>query len=1419
MLKYAHFLLEKLSIVVCTLFVIVVSIISPASALTQVSECGIYSTANDILNLTRNIENTTTASYCILMNGANQTFEGNGFYIINRTYTGDILWINKENQTVNNLTVGASSSNYGFNIRESRAIIKNSNISGGSIGVIMASSKRDITIKDSYFSNQITYDIYTNGPLTNLTYQRNIHTNWSGQGYLGAFALRLLYNSTASNNIFKDTNRSTDAVAVRIYDGDNLLFYNNSFLNNSRESYGIYLGNVNNSQIFNNTFQDNSVASASTISLYLSPTSRNNQIYNNLFNSTTNYFYANDLGQNNVFHDNRYICNKNTDSNHGLKLDTINATVYNEYIRGCTFGLLFHNGTTQSRAWNITSFNSSVGVYFLADSSYNTLTNSTITLSVTYGIAFYDDKTSYLNVFPPRFNNVSNVIIQNQTGSSNAIYYRNQSHDNLVRDSIIRYTSSGNDISAEQESPNNTLLNVTYNLSRESISAGSNIIRKWYFQANVTNSSASAISGVNVTVYNRTNDYQFNLTTSSAGLTTLQEIIDYINNGGTRTYYSNYTFFASKSAYTAANQSQNITSSQNTLMSFILLNTDITPPQITIVYPSNTTYSINVSNINYTISETNPDKCWYSIDNGVTNSTPHVMAGTNFTNVISDEGSNTWTVYCNDSFGNENSTSVTFFKDTVYPLISITSPSNNTNTTNTQIEINYSTSDTNIQACWWTNNSGLSNHSITCGTNITGVTWDEGLNIITIYANDTANNINSSSVTFRLDSLPPSVSIIFPQNNTNTTNTQLGINYTASDSGVGLSSCWYTRNNGATNTTLDNCVNVTGVTWGEGTNNVTIYVNDSLNNVNSTSVRFYVDSINPTINFTYPTETQTILSRRNILLNVTSTDANLKNITIYLYNSTLSLINSTNSTTSPLFYNFSLSTDGIYYFNATAYDNFGNKNSTETRNVTIDSTPPLISVIFPMNNTNTTNTQLEINYTVSDLHLSSCWWTNNSGTSNHSINCGTNITSIVWNEGFNIIQIYVNDTINNQNSSSLTFFVDSTPPTVNLISPPNSTNTNNATVTFSCNITDAQISNLTLYIWNSTQDLNYTNTTVLSGVSNSTNWTRTLSSGRYYWNCLGKDLLGNSAWSLQNNTILIDTLAPVIHLISPEDNHEENISTTATFVYNVTDTNNANCSLIIDGLVRDTNSSVNISGANNTFTYSSSTGMHNWSINCTDIAGNTANSSSRTLNISYVTLTEETDIDQEQSSSGGGNFVSDIGELKDTPVDKTIYRNGVINFKLENNKHRMKLTKLTQNSATVTIYSEPVTETLMVGEEKMIDLNGDDIYDLYLKLNSIKNALVASFTIKAIHESTLTPQENKENQTSGEQNRQRDTTTNPPQINVKKDLPFGMMFIVAIVALVLVFAIIFIIFKISKKKRILRTRNNFRFIAKQYKSS
>jgi len=81
-------------------------------------------------------------------------------------------------------------------------------------------------------------------------------------------------------------------------------------------------------------------------------------------------------------------------------------------------------------------------------------------------------------------------------------------------------------------------------------------------------------------------------------------------------------------------------------------------PNINITLPLNITYAIPPTKISYIASDTNLQSCWYSLDKGTTNTT--ITCGNNVTGLSSNVGSNTWTVYVNDSASNTNKSVVTF---------------------------------------------------------------------------------------------------------------------------------------------------------------------------------------------------------------------------------------------------------------------------------------------------------------------------------------------------------------------------------------------------------------------------------------------------------------------------------------------------------------------------------------------------------------------------------------------------------------------------------------------------------------------------------------------------------------------------------------------------------------------------------------
>lgn len=108
---------------------------------------------------------------------------------------------------------------------------------------------------------------------------------------------------------------------------------------------------------------------------------------------------------------------------------------------------------------------------------------------------------------------------------------------------------------------------------------------------------------------------------------------------------------------------------------------------------------------------------------------------------------------------------------------------------------------------------------------------------VTNSSSDSFCNFTSANRTFVIDRTAPNFVLTNPTGNYYAPNLIFDINYTKKDIGGGGGSCWYSYNNGA-NVTLANCANATLNFSRLSNQNITVWVNDSVNNVNSSSKTF-----------------------------------------------------------------------------------------------------------------------------------------------------------------------------------------------------------------------------------------------------------------------------------------------------------------------------------------------------------------------------------------------------------------------------------------------------------------------------------------------------------------------------------------------------------------------------------------------------
>ncbi len=196
-------------------------------------------------------------------------------------------------------------------------------------------------------------------------------------------------------------------------------------------------------------------------------------------------------------------------------------------------------------------------------------------------------------------------------------------------------------------------------------------------------------------------------------------------------------------------------------------------------------------------------------------------------------------------------TTLNYISNDDFPEINITYPNNNSNYSFVQTIINYTVFDSNLNSCWYTLNNGLVNTSVICGTNITGLSSVQGNNNWKVYVNDSSGSESFSGISFFVDSISPSISILTPSNNSISSNSLIFVNYSVSDSGVGLSFCWWTNSSGLLNNSVA-CGTNFSFNGLEGNNFVTVYSNDSFGNVNSSTTTIRVDTLAPVVNILSP---------------------------------------------------------------------------------------------------------------------------------------------------------------------------------------------------------------------------------------------------------------------------------------------------------------------------------------------------------------------------------------------------------------------------------------------------------------------------------------------------------------------------------------------------------------------------------------
>lgn len=322
------------------------------------------------------------------------------------------------------------------------------------------------------------------------------------------------------------------------------------------------------------------------------------------------------------------------------------------------------------------------------------------------------------------------------------------------------------------------------------------------------------------------------------------------------------------------------------------------------------------------------------------------------------------------------------------------------------------------------------------------------------------------------------------------------------------------------------------------------------------------------------------------------------------------------------------------------------------------------------------------------------------------------------------------------NVYNATLEIEQIKPVIILGTPDNNANLTSSTQTFNASLSDWQLRNATLIIWNSTGSIVYSETNNITGVTNTTSFNiSNLSIGNYNWTFNSSDTRGNTG----NGTIRTFSIPAIITILTPSDGYSVT-GNSATLDFNFTiDTaaNISNCSLIVNSNSTQTLNITNSSTVQN-FTQELSVGTNTWQISCMDL-----NNSQYLTGTRSITITLPAPVVVASSSSGGGGGGGGVATVFKPTEDevKEGYTNNLrvkekIQFTLFDNlaaRHTLTVDAITNEYANITIRSNPVKLTLGIGQSAKLNLSSSDFYDLYIRLDEIENKK-AKFTIQIIQE-------------------------------------------------------------------------------------
>lgn len=394
----------------------------------------------------------------------------------------------------------------------------------------------------------------------------------------------------------------------------------------------------------------------------------------------------------------------------------------------------------------------------------------------------------------------------------------------------------------------------------------------------------------------------------------------------------------------------------------VTVNVDLTAPTIAILSPANNSYVRKIVTINISGYDAHFDYMELYIDaNKVATFNTSGVHTYSWNTSSEPYGAYQLTLTGYDIVGNNASTTITVTVDNMPPIVSITSPLNNTFVRG------------NITITFTAQDPVLKNASLMIGDafafNVTGNTSQpfntarlpDGNYSLTLVAYDWAGNKAETSINISIDNTKPTAHITCPASNSYVKGT-VNVNFTFSDSNLENATLLLDGQ------FLANVKLVTSYAWdtnvsSDGSHTLTLTVLDKAGNIAADEVTVIVDNTSPLGEVQSPLNGTYV--RGTVNVTCYGYDVNLEQMKLYIDGINMPPYNWTTSGMHTTAWDTTKYSDGTHTISLVIYDKAGNQLIT-TISVTVDNTPPTVSINSPSKNGTSLTGIVNITYTATD---------------------------------------------------------------------------------------------------------------------------------------------------------------------------------------------------------------------------------------------------------------------------------------------------------------------------------------------------------------------------------------------------------------------------------------------------------------------